>query len=223
LHGSDQQAASKEPFMSNSTRPGGYDERLVVPLEASRRGAHRARVNPLLSVLPLLAVVVVVVAVVGLAYTLFVKGSNGSDDNGTASAPTTTAPAATQPTPSVSASGSSSSTRPSASASTSAPATAKVDKGASFTVYNGSTAHVTGLAKRAETALGGAGFGNGHVVSGATPVGTTQSTKIYYASSSQKATAEALKDALGGVGVVKLSSSIAGQGIVVVVGDDYAS
>jgi len=223
LHGSDQQAASKEPFMSNSTRPGGYDERLVVPLEASRRGAHRARVNPLLSVLPLLAVVVVVVAVVGLAYTLFVKGSNGSDDNGTASAPTTTAPAATQPTPSVSASGSSSSTRPSASASTSAPATAKVDKGASFSVYNGSTAHVAGLAKRAETALGGAGFGNGHVVSGATPVGTTQSTKIYYASSSQKATAEALKDALGGVGVVKLSSTVAGQGIVVVVGDDYAS
>jgi hypothetical protein len=181
-------------------------------------------VNPLLSVLPLLAVVVVVVAVVGLAYTLFVKGSNGSDDNGTASAPTTTAPAATQPTPSVSgAAGSSSSTRPSASASTSAPATAKVDKGASFSVYNGSTAHVTGLAKRAETALGGAGFGNGHVVSGATPVGTTQSTKIYYASSSQKATAEALKDALGGVGVVKLSPTVAGQGIVVVVGDDYAS
>jgi hypothetical protein len=223
LHGSDQQAASKEPFMSNSTRPGGYDERLVVPLEASRRGAHRARVNPLLSVLPLLAVVVVVVAVVGLAYTLFVKGSNGSDDNGTASAPTTTAPAATQPTPSVSASGSSSSTRPSASASTSAPATAKVDKAASFTIYNGSTAQTGGLARKAGTALSGAGFTKGQVRTAGIPVSFSQTTRIYYGSSDQKATAEAIKDALGGVGQVKLNPSIAGQGIVVVVGDDYAS
>jgi LytR cell envelope-related transcriptional attenuator len=209
--------------MSNSTRPGGYDERLVVPLEASRRGAHRARVNPLLSVLPLLAVVVVVVAVVGLAYTLFVKG-NGSDDNGTASAPTTSAPAATQPTPSVAASsGASSSTKPSASASSSSTAsTAKVDKTTAFKVYNGSTTHVQGLAKRADTAIAGAGFSKGEVVSGATPVGMTQSTKVYYGSSSQKATAEAMKEALGGVGVVKLNPGIAGQAIVVVVGDDYA-
>src|SRR4051812_24158858 len=193
--------------MSNSTRPGGYDERLVVPLEASRRGAHRARVNPLLSVLPLLAVVVVVVAVVGLAYTLFVKGSNGSDDNGTASAPTTTAPAATQPTPSVSASaGSSSSARPSASASTSAPATAKVDKTASFTIYNGSTPAVSGLGARAQTALLGDGW-TGAKLNRTIPATRLTTSHVYYAKDSQKATAEAIAKAIG-VGSAKLDPSV---------------
>ena len=49
--------------MSNSTRPSSsYDERFVVPLEASRRGAHRARVSPLVAMMPVVAVVGIVVA-----------------------------------------------------------------------------------------------------------------------------------------------------------------
>ena len=49
--------------MSDSTRStsGSYEEQFVVPLEASRRGAHRARVSPLLGALPVVAVAVVVV------------------------------------------------------------------------------------------------------------------------------------------------------------------
>jgi len=44
---------------------------------------------------------------------------------------------------------------------------------------------------------------------------------VYYAKSSQQATAEAIAKSLG-VGSAKLSSSIAASGIVVVVGNDYA-
>ncbi len=92
--------------MSNSTRPGGYDERLVVPLEASRRGAHRARVSPLVAALPLLAVVVVVAAVIGVAYTLFLgRSANDAADplaGGPNPGPTSSAPAASAPAASAS-------------------------------------------------------------------------------------------------------------------------
>jgi len=207
--------------MSNSTRSGGYDERLVVPLEASRRGAHRARVNPLMSLLPVLAVVVVVAAVIGVAYTLFVRGSNGTDETATGTVPTTTAPANTNSAPANSpAAGGTTKPATSPSASTSATAAA-VNKSASFTVYNGSTAQVSGLAKKANTALSGAGFSKGQVTQGPAPSGRSQTTHVYYGTSAQKATAQAMQQALG-VGSVKLDDSVAGQRIVVVVGDDYA-
>jgi hypothetical protein len=209
--------------MSNSTRPGGYDERLVVPLEASRRGAHRARINPLMSALPVLAVVVVVVAVIGVAYTLFVKGSNNTDDNATGTVPTTSAPAATKPAPTSSApAGGSSSPRPATSASaSSSTAAATVDKAAPFSVYNGSVNLTRGLAAKAGDALKAAGFSKGQVVAGNPPVSRSQTTRIYYAKDADKATAEALKDALH-VGSVKQNAAVAAQRLVVVVGDDYA-
>jgi hypothetical protein len=209
--------------MSNSTRPGGYDERLVVPLEASRRGAHRARINPLMSALPVFAVVVVVVAVIGVAYTLFVKGSNTTDDNATGTVPTTSAPAATKAAPAPSASsGASSSAKPSTSASaSSSTAAATVNKAAPFGIYNGSVNRTTGLAAKARDGLNADGFTKGQVVIGTPPVARSQTTRIYYAKDADKATAEALKDALG-VGSVRQNATVAAQRLVVVVGDDYA-
>jgi hypothetical protein len=208
--------------MSNSTRPGGYDERLVVPLEASRRGAHRARINPLMSALPVLAVVLVVLAVVGVAYTLFVKGSNSNDDTATGTVPATSAPAATGSAPTTTApGGASSSTKPATSPSaSSSTAAATVNKAASFSVYNGSVNQVPGLAKKANATLNGAGFTKGEVVSGNPPVDRSRTTRIYYATSADKATAEALKDALGG-GSIRLNPTVAARGLVVVVGDNY--
>jgi len=205
--------------MSNSTRPGGYDERLVVPLEASRRGAHRARVNPLMGVLPVLAVVVVVAAVIGVAYTLFLRGSNGTDDTANGTGPTATAPANTKPAATTSP-GSASSTTPatSPSASQSAPA-ATVNKATAFSVYNGSTPAVNGLGAKAQTALAAAGWTKANLVKGKAPVQST-TTHAYYAEDSQRGTAEAIVKSLG-VGSAKLSTSIAGSGIVVVVGNDY--
>jgi hypothetical protein len=207
--------------MSNSTRPGGYDERLVVPLEASRRGAHRARINPLMSALPVLAVVLVVLAVVGVAYTLFVKGSNSTDDTATGTVPATSAPAATASSPTTAPGGASSSTKPVTSPSaSSSTAAATVNKAASFSVYNGSVNQVPGLAKKANATLNGAGFTKGEVVSGNPPVDRSRTTRIYYATSADKATAEALKDALGG-GSIRLNPTVAARGLVVVVGDNY--
>jgi hypothetical protein len=209
--------------MSNSTRPSGYDERLVVPLEASRRGAHRARINPLMSVLPVLAVVVVVVAVIGVAYTLFVKGTNTADDNPTGTVPATSAPAAPNPTGTTSApAAGSSSSKPATSASASSSSAAPVDKEVAFIVYNGSTAQTSGLAKKANTALKGDGFTKGQVSTSSLPVSRSQTTHIYYATDADKATAEALKDALG-VGSVRQNATVAAQRLVVVVGDDYNS
>jgi hypothetical protein len=209
--------------MSNSTRPSGYDERLVVPLEASRRGAHRARINPLMSVLPVLAVMVVVVAVIGVAYTLFVKNTNTADDGATGTVPTTSAPAAPKPsgTTTAPAAGSSSTkAATSPSASSSAPAAA-VDKDVAFVVYNGSTPPVNGLGAKAQAALTDAGWTKAKLVKGTTPVQLT-TTRVYYAKESQQPTAEAIAKALG-VGSAKLSTSIASSGIVVVVGNDYSS
>jgi hypothetical protein len=206
--------------MSNSTRQGGYDERLVVPLEASRRGAHRARVNPLVGALPMIAVVVVVVAVIGVVYTLFFKGSNSTDD-ASSTTPAASAPANTNQAPSsTAAGGGTSSTKPTTSASASGSA-ATVDKKVAFTVYNGSAGQVPGLAKKANTALKGEGFTKGQVSTAGLPVSLSQTTRIYYASAAGKATAEAIKSALG-VGTVKLNPTVAAQGLVVVIGDDYA-
>jgi hypothetical protein len=220
VHGSDQQAASKEFFMSNSTRPSGYDERLVVPLEASRRGAHRARINPLMSALPVLAVVVVVVAVIGVAYTLFVRGSNTTDDNAAGPAPTTSAPAATKPTPTTGASAGASSTTPATSPSASASSAAPVDKDVSFAVYNGSTPPVNGLGAKAQTALESAGWNGAKLIKGGAPIRST-TTRVYYAKQSQLASAQAIAEELGGQ--AKRNTSIAANGIVVVVGNDYNS
>src|SRR5690242_17280614 len=155
--------------MSNSTRPGGYDERLVVPLEASRRGAHRARVSPLLAALPLLAVIVVVAAVIGVAYTLFLRPptNDASDPLGTAPNPgaTTSAPAASAPASQPAASA----TTPAGESSSSAATGGTVDKAAKVTVYNGSVPAVNGLARDGSGKLTGAGFTGAAFAKGAAP------------------------------------------------------
>jgi LytR cell envelope-related transcriptional attenuator len=202
--------------MSNSTRPGGYDDSLVVPLEASRRGAHRARVSRLVAALPLLAVVVVVAAVIGVAYVLFLKQSNTADTS-TQGLPTVPSPSAATAAPAPTPSGGST---PGSSPSTSASASATPDKTARFTVYNGSVNFVPGLAARARDALKAAGWSGGQVSTASPPTGRNQATKVYYARSSQRVTAEALAQAVKAASVTK-NAAIAAQGIAVVVGDGY--
>lgn len=206
--------------MSNSTRQGGYDERLVVPLEASRRGAHRARVSPLVAALPLLAVVVVVAAVIGVAYTLFLRPSTKDVADPGAGGPTTSATAPASPRPG----GSASQPAPSGGASSGSSATttaagAAVDKTVAFQVYNGSVPKVNGLAGDAATKLKGGGFTGAAINRGAAPVPAKRTT-VYYASADQAATAKAIAKALG-VGAAKESASIAASGIVVIVVNDF--
>jgi len=206
--------------VSNSTRPSNsnsstssstssYDERFVVPLEASRRGAHRARVSPVMAVLPVAAVVGIVVGAIALVYIFL--GGLGDGDAGT-TATTTTAPS------------SSVTTAPSTpSGSTSASGTAgafvgAVDKTIPLTVYNGTTPTVTGLARKAAGKLTAAGWtvGTPETWTG-TPI---TSTTVYYGSDAQRGSALAVVKAIGR-GSAKLSASKAGAGMAVVIGNDY--
>jgi hypothetical protein len=202
--------------VSNSTRPSSntsstssYDERFVVPLEASRRGAHRARVSPVMAVLPVAAVVGIVVGAIAMVYIFL--GGLGDGDAGT-TATTTAAPST-----------SSSTAASTAASSTSASGTAgaiagTVDKTIPLTVYNGTSPTVTGLARKAGTKLTAAGWSVG------TPESWTGSplstTTVYYGRDEQRASALAVVKVLGR-GSAKLSASKAGTGMAVVIANDY--
>jgi hypothetical protein len=203
--------------MSNSTRPGGYDERLVVPLEASRRGAHRARTNPLVAALPLLAVVVVVAAVIGVAYTLFLRPGGGEQ---AAVDPLTTpsSPAATAGTTPATPDSSPSAPAPSSPGASSTAPAAPVNRNIAIAVYNGTG--INGLAKRAASALNGAEFPKAKSAGNWT--GTRVSvTTVFYSEQSQAATAKAVASALE-VGKAQQSDSADG-GLVVVTAADLDS
>ena len=192
----------------SATRPPAYDERYAAPVEASRRGAHRARPNPLTSVIPVIAGMAVVVLVVVGAFTLL-GDRGGSEDPGTA--------AGAQPTtaPSASSSAAPSASAPAASsAGASAPA-AEVDKTIELRVLN--SISVGGLAARYADKL----KENDWVV-GETADANQRDlavTRVYYGKSSQKATADALVVALG-FGEAKKSAANAGAGITIVLGED---
>jgi hypothetical protein len=207
--------------MSNSTRPGGYDERFVVPLEASRRGAHRARVNPVVAVLPLIAVALVVAGVVALAYTLLsgTVFSGGTDSAGqtppardlpvATGSPSVTSQPSRTPEATASASG-----KPTASARPTR--TARVDKSIVLSIFNGSD--VRGLSRQAAAALEQEGWKHGEPKNWeGTPV---EETTIFYSTADQVASARAVRAVLG-VGEVKASPSQAGEGITVVVQSDW--
>jgi LytR cell envelope-related transcriptional attenuator len=212
----------------SGVRPGGLEDRYVAPLEANRRGAHRARPNPLLGMLPLVAVAAVVIAVAGGIITLVggdgllpSKGGNtvaGSTIAATKTARPSTTPSATARTPAKSAKPSS--TRSSSASQTQTAPVGTVSKGTKITVYNATTPAVKGLAKTVSDTLGNAGWSTTSYVF--TSVPKLDQTIIYYASSDLEATANAVKDALG-VGQVKLSSRLARSngGIGVHVGNDY--
>lgn len=201
--------------MSNTTRQtsNSNDERYVMPLEASRRGAHRARVSPVMAVLPIVAVVGIVIGAIALVYLFFGGlGGSGSSPEGTASAPATTAPSTT-----ASASASAPAPSTSAQASSTAPA-GTVDKTITVSVYNGT--RTSGLARRAGTKINVAGWTLGTVATW-TGAPVTETT-VYYGTDSQEATATAVAKALGH-GIARLSAAKAGTGITVVVGPDFAA
>lgn len=202
--------------MSNSTRPSSsssYDERFVVPLEASRRGAHRARVSPVMAVLPVAAVVGIVVGAIALVY-LFLGG--GGSDAG-ADATTSVGPSASSAAPSTTApAAGASSTGPTGPSSAVAPGT--VDKTIQLDVFNGTRPNVSGLGRKAANRLTAAGWTTGKIATWDGPA-LTQTT-VFYGTAEQKASAQAVVKALGR-GTVKLSPSRAGTGMSVVVANDY--
>lgn len=190
-----------------------HDERFEVT-EISRRGAHRARPNPLTGLLPILALVVVVIGVLGLAYLFFGRGAAST------STATATGPASPGPTAASAPAASAVSTpAPSASQNGAQPtSSAPVDKTVTLNFYNGTSPNVPGLSRKASAELAGAGWTIGTVETwtGA-PLGRTT---VYYSSPEQLNTARAVVKVLG-VGTVKLNTIRAAQGLAVVVSNDY--
>jgi hypothetical protein len=196
----------------SGVRPGGVEDRYVAPLEANRRGAHRARPNPLLGILPLVAVAAVVIAVAGGVIALVGGGGLLPSGKGKTVAGSTIGASKSATTPAANPSGSATTKAADPSKSASASSTpsksssptdagGKVDKTVKVTVHN--LTSTTGLAEKTKNVLKSAGW------SGATftrnKSASVSKTTVFYASSDLKATAEALVEKLG-TGVAEQSS-----------------
>jgi hypothetical protein len=202
--------------VSNSTRStsSSYDERYVVPLEASRRGAHRARVSPVMAVLPVVAVVGIVVGAIALVYAVF----GGLGDGPETAAPAGSTPAATS---SAATGGATAPAESSPAASQEVSPTASVSAGEvdltiPVAVFNGSG--TTGLGFRGADKLKAAGWtvGEPQTWKG----GAVRTTTVFYGTAAQRASALAIVKALG-KGSAKLSAAKAGTGITAVIGPDF--
>lgn len=198
----------------SATKPSpGYDDRFVVPLEPSRRGAHRARVSPVVGVLPTIAVVTVVAVVIVLAWALF--GRSGDSSGPVASTGTLTIGQSVQASPvpgdAVSTPAEATTRTPSASSTTGG----EVDKTVSVTVLNSTSRN--GLASRVSSNLVNAGWTSARV---STMRVSARPTTVYYTTADQKATVDVLLTDLE-AGAGKRSTAFGTTGITVVLGTDY--
>lgn len=205
----------------SATRPPAFDDRFSTPIEASRRGAHRARPKPVSAGLPVIAGAGVILLVLGGGYVVFKGGnsvSEGSSNRAAAGAvdddsgPTSTAtkkasaPAADTGTKNNSGGGSGKADAP------------KADKSIPLTVLNSGT--IKGLAARKGDALAADGWTierTGNPQAGDKGLATS---KIYYGSSATKETATALQKELGYGNLVRNSAVAGSNKIVVVLGRD---
>jgi LytR cell envelope-related transcriptional attenuator len=198
----------------SATRPPAFDDRFTTPIEASRRGAHRARPKPASATLPVLAGIAVVLLVIGGVYAVL----NGTDSgSGVSAAETGSSPSASAAAPNKT---SSSAAKPPASAdATSAAATGDtaVDHNVTLAVLN--SISVQGLALQVKTKLDGKGWNVART--GNSKNKNLPATKVYYAKTSLKSTAEAMVQDLGYGQIVK-DSVVAKGGLVVVLGQDAA-
>ncbi len=201
-----------------------HDERYEIS-EVSRRGAHRPRGNPLVGLLPLVALAALVVGVVGLAYLLFGRGGDTTANGDPASA----ASIAATPEPADSASvvpQASAAASPAAAASPSAVATpsavaspeAPVDTTTVLDFYNGTSPSVPGLSRTAAADLKAAGWPIGVIQTWTGPAVTR--TTVFYPDASKLPTARAVIRELG-VGVAKVNTRYTTNGITVVISNDY--
>jgi cytoskeletal protein RodZ len=205
-----------------------YDDRFAAPLEANRRGAHRARPNPVLGFLPIVAVMALVGIVAGGAFALLGGGSllpGGNSPSGSVAGasplPTTSAPrpSATATTPSATGSATATATAPAtATATQPSGGGGTVTKTVKLTILNATKPAVNGLAAKVKVKLQGQGW---TVAKTATQTSSSPPTTVYYATADLRATANALVKALG-VGLVQQNPAQAGiTGITIVIGNDY--
>jgi hypothetical protein len=180
----------------SATRPPAFDDRFSTPIEASRRGAHRARPKPASAGLPVVAGIAVVLLVLGGAYVMLRGGGGVSDSNSNLAA---------------------------ASAVTAAAAPAKVDRDIRFKLLNSTS--VAGLAKRVKTDIEADGWTVADEDTGNSRNRGLPVTKIYYGRAKTKATAQALRKDLGFGTVVRDAGALTASGLTtsdlaVVLGND---
>ncbi len=196
-------------------------------IEASRRGAHRARPSAVLAVLPAVAVIAILAALGVLVYTMLLKPltapSSGRtlETTGSSASAAAAAGGTAKASPGASAGASEGASAGTSSGGASAPAGAAAtpDPSVIANFYNATT--TKGLSRKAAAQAEAAGWRIGAIQTWAGPAVT--GTTVYVASSSLQASGEAMAKALG-VGVVKVSATNAGRGrMSVVVGTDYVS
>jgi len=209
----------------SATRPPAFDDRFTAPIEASRRGAHRARPKPVSAGLPVIAGAAVVLLVLGGVYTLLGNRNDPSsspsaaitDDDGSAPTATGAAGTATTPAQANTATATTVPADPTATTAAGGGAGAGADKSIDVIVLN--SGKIAGLAKR----LGATLKTNGWSVprTGNSIQHNLATTRIYYGPDAQKATATALQQEIGFGDLVQDSSVVtAAKGIVVVLGKD---
>jgi hypothetical protein len=196
----------------SATRPPNLDDRFSTPIEASRRGAHRARPKPASAGLPVVAGVAVVLLVLGGGYTVL-KGS-GSDSSQTAALPINDDAEATSTTatPKASAPAAGETTKPAADpAGPTKAATATVDRDVRLKVLNSTT--IKGLALKVRANLITDGWKVAAEDTGNSINKGLITTKIYYGRAGTKATALALKKDLGFGVIVRDASTLTGSNL----------
>ena len=201
-----------------ATRPPGYDDRSAAPVEASRRGAHRARPKAIAAILPVVAGVAVVLLVLGAVYTVV----GGRSDSPTKSAAEVPLEEGGEPAASASA-GAGGGKKPVGEETTAAEETAdpangggaKADKTIPLVVLN--SLNVSGLAGKYQRELEGKGW-TVERIDDATQKDLSV-TKIYYQDAEQKPTATALRKALG-LGQISEDPGINPGNLTVVLGQD---
>jgi hypothetical protein len=191
-----------------ATRPPGYDDRSAAPVEASRRGAHRARPKAIAAILPVIAGVVVVLLVIGAVYTVVGK----KDSPATNSAAKTALEDEANSTANPDAGGGAK-----ASSTGKASATSKADKSIKVIVLN--SLNVQGLATSYKDKLEAKGWTVDYTDNSTTRDLAT--TKIYYDDPDLKATAGGVRKAIGGIGELSTKGiDIKAGEITVVLGQD---
>jgi hypothetical protein len=220
----------------SQTRPPAFDDRFTTPIEASRRGAHRARPKPVSTGLPIVAGIAVVLLVVGGVYA--VVGGHKNDTNSKSSL---AAASALNNDPDVTATGKAKATaQASATQSAQAPATSTdgdpsaststgdtnaggtVNRNVELVILNSVSVH--GLAAKVQSSVESDGWTVTRT--GNSRQRNLSTTKIYYGKSSTKDTATGLQKDLGFGNTIfdssVVSTALKGSsgGVVVVLGQD---
>lgn len=193
-------------------------------VDATRRGAHRARPSVFSEILPAVSVVVVI-AVVTAVVLVLLGGNDSGGKPAAAGAQTPTASVSSTPTPTATPQETTTPTpTPDASTPDSTPTPdetdgAELDRAIKYSVLNDTD--TSGLAKKAAAKLKDAGWTATATTGNTSPKGRYDTSVVFYRSSDDKAAAEQIASDLGIEEVTRSSTKSKSSPVTVVLGKDY--